>query len=153
MASITQTIPNYIAGISQQPEELLLPGQVTELVNGLPDITDGLVKRSGTKFLTNLAGATTDGAWFSYYRDESEGVYIGQVATDGTLRIWQINSDGTVSALHPNSITNNATSYFAHTAGNLRFSTANDYTFVTNTDTTVSMLSGANDVAPSRNKE
>lgn len=63
MASITQTIPNYIAGISQQPEELMLPGQVTELVNGLPDITDGLVKRSGTKFLNNLTGSTSDGAW------------------------------------------------------------------------------------------
>ena len=150
MASITQTIPNYIAGISQQPEELMLPGQVTELVNGLPDITDGLVKRSGTKFLNNLTGSTSDGAWFSYYRDESEGVYIGQVATTGTLSIWQVNSDGTVSTV---SVTNNATSYFAHTAGNLKFSTANDYTFVTNTDKTVSMLSGANDLSPSRNKE
>lgn len=150
MASITQTIPNYIAGISQQPEELMLPGQVKELVNGLPDITDGLVKRSGTKFLDNLAGATTDGAWFSYYRDEIEGVYIGQVATTGTLSIWQVNSDGTVSTVN---VTNNATSYFAHTAGDLKFSTANDYTFVTNTATTVQMLGGVNDVAPSRNKE
>lgn len=150
MASITQTIPNYIAGISQQPEELMLPGQVKELVNGLPDITDGLVKRSGTKFLDNLAGATTDGAWFSYYRDEIEGVYIGQVATNGTLRIWQVNSDGTVNTVN---VTNNATSYFTHTAGSLKFSTANDYTFVTNTDTTVQMLGGVNDVAPSRNKE
>lgn len=150
MASITQTIPNYIAGISQQPEELMLPGQVKKLVNGLPDITDGLVKRSGTKFLDNLAGATTDGAWFSYYRDEIEGVYIGQVATNGTLRIWQVNSDGTVSTVN---VTNNATSYFTHTAGNLKFSTANDYTFVTNTDTTVQMLGGVNNVAPSRNKE
>ena len=150
MASITQTIPNYIAGISQQPEELLLPGQVIELVNGLPDITDGLVKRSGTKFLDNLAGATTDGAWFSYYRDEIEGVYIGQVATTGTLRMWQVTSNGTVS---PVNVTNNATSYFTHTAGNLKFNTANDYTFVTNTATTVQMLGSANYVAPSRNRE
>lgn len=139
MASITQTIPNYIAGISQQPEELMLPGQVKELVNGLPDITDGLVKRSGTKFLSNLIGATTDGAWFSYYRDEAEGIYIGQVATDGTVRMWQINSNGTVS---PENVTNNLTSnYLAHQAGKLKFNTANDYTFVTNTATEVSMLS------------
>ncbi len=134
MASITQTIPNYIAGISQQPEELLLPGQVIELVNGLPDITDGLVKRSGTKFLSNLIGATTDGAWFSYYRDAAEGVYIGQVDTNGTVRMWQLNADGTVNTV---TVTNNATSYLTHTAGKLKFNTANDYTFVTNQDTVV----------------
>ena len=134
MASITQTIPNYIAGISQQPEELLLPGQVIELVNGLPDITDGLVKRSGTKFLSNLIGATTDGAWFSYYRDATEGVYIGQVAVDGTVRMWQLNADGTVNTV---TVNNNSNFYLSHTAGRLNFITANDYTFVTNQDTVV----------------
>ena len=139
MASITQTIPNYIAGISQQPEELMLPGQVKELVNGLPDITDGLVKRSGTKFLSNLTGATDDGAWFSYYRDDAEGIYIGQVATDGVVRMWRLYSDGSVL---PANVTNNVTSsYLAHPAGKLKFNTANDYTFVTNTETDVSMLS------------
>ena len=138
MASITQTISNYTAGISQQAEELMLPGQVTELVNGLPDITDGLVKRSGTKFLSKLSGATTDGSWFSYYRDESEGVYIGQVSTDGIVRLWQIDSNGNVTNT---SVTNNATTYFTHQPGDLKFTTANDYTFVTNTSSLVSMRS------------
>lgn len=138
MSSITQTISNYTGGISQQAEELMLPGQVTELVNGLPDITDGLVKRSGTKFLSKLSGATTDGSWFSYYRDESEGVYIGQIAADGIVRLWQIDSNGNVTNT---SVTNNATTYFTHQPGELKFATANDYTFVTNTRSLVSMSS------------
>lgn len=139
MASITQTIPNYIAGISQQPEELMLPGQVKELINGLPDITDGLVKRSGTKFLSNLTGAADVGSWFSYYRDEEDGIYIGQVADDGVVRMWRLYSDGRVL---PENVTNNLTpGYLVHDPGKLKFNTANDYTFVTNTETQVNMLS------------
>ena len=39
MTSITQTIPSFTGGISQQPDELMLPGQVKDLLNGVPDIT------------------------------------------------------------------------------------------------------------------
>ena len=49
MAGITQTIPNYILGISEQPDELKSAGQVVDLKNGFPDITDGLKKRPGGK--------------------------------------------------------------------------------------------------------
>ena len=68
MTSITQTIPSFTGGISQQPDELVLPGQVKDLVNGVPDITDGLVKRPGSRFISALSGASA-GTWFSYYRD------------------------------------------------------------------------------------
>ena len=40
MASITQTIPTYNGGISQQPDEFKLPGQVVEAKNVLPDVVD-----------------------------------------------------------------------------------------------------------------
>ena len=46
MATITQTIPNYALGISEQPDEQKLPGQVRDAVNVVPDITDGLTKLS-----------------------------------------------------------------------------------------------------------
>ena len=35
MAGITQTIPTYWGGISEQPDELKKPGQVTEAINVL----------------------------------------------------------------------------------------------------------------------
>ena len=87
MTSITQTIPSFTGGISQQPDELMLPGQVKDLLNGVPDITEGLVKRPGSRYLNSLSGATSTGSWFSYYRDESEGAYIGQVQTNGSVNI------------------------------------------------------------------
>ena len=44
MANITQTIPALTAGISQQPDEQKIPGQVKDMVNALPDVTQGLTK-------------------------------------------------------------------------------------------------------------
>ena len=59
MASVTQKIPNYIAGISEQPDELKFPGQVRDLLNCVPDVTKQLIKRPGSRFLTNVDDSTT----------------------------------------------------------------------------------------------
>tara|TARA_X000001382_G_scaffold23475_1_gene14353 strand:+ start:1265 stop:4714 length:3450 start_codon:yes stop_codon:yes gene_type:complete len=95
MTSITQQIPNYTGGVSQQPDELKLPGQVNKAKNVLPDVTLGLLKRPGGQLIGS--GLTVDSGnlkWFHYYRDEGEQ-YIGQVQlSTGTLRMWKC-SDGT----------------------------------------------------------
>ena len=44
MANVTQTIPNLTQGISQQPDEYKVPGQVSDMINALPDVTSGLQK-------------------------------------------------------------------------------------------------------------
>ena len=51
MATVTQQIPNYILGISEQPDELKSAGQVNNLVNAIPDVTRGLMKRPGSKLI------------------------------------------------------------------------------------------------------
>ncbi len=143
MASITQTIPGFTSGISQQPDELMLPGQVKDLVNGLPDITDGLVKRSGSRFLAGLSGAAPPGVWFSYYRDESEGAYIGQIKGNGQVNMWRASDGSSVS------VSGNASSYLSHSGPNkLKFLTVADTTFVTNVDKVVAMTSAT---SPARN--
>jgi len=104
MASVTQTIDNYFAGISQQPDLKKFPGQVKDIVNAVPDAIEGLYKRPGAKRVSPAAGQAnhdaplpnvqSNGSWFHYFRDESEGSYIGQIATDGKIRMWSCN-DGT----------------------------------------------------------
>ena len=49
MAGITQTIPSYTAGISEQPDQLKAPGQVVDTINSIPDLINGLYKRPGAK--------------------------------------------------------------------------------------------------------
>ena len=95
MAGITQTIPQFTAGISEQPDHLKFPGQVKDVINAIPDVTRGLYKRPGAKRVgtDKLTNVQSGGSWFHYYRDETEGSYIGQVATDGQVRVWRC-SDG-----------------------------------------------------------
>ena len=39
MASVTQTIPSFTGGLSEQPDQLKFPGQVKDVQNAIPDIT------------------------------------------------------------------------------------------------------------------
>ena len=93
MTTITQTIPNYNGGISEQPDQLKVPGQVKSVQNAIPDIVYGLYKRPGAKRIGRmpLENVQSGGSWFHYYRDEVEGSYIGQVAADGKVRMWCCN--------------------------------------------------------------
>jgi hypothetical protein len=76
MPNITQTIPNLAQGISQQPDEYKIPGQVKDMKNALPDVSQGLLKRPAGKFVASLSDGTNNswitGKWFHYYRDETE---------------------------------------------------------------------------------
>ena len=66
MSSITQTIPNYVGGMSEQPDQLKVPGQVTNIVNAIPDIVHGLYKRPGAKRIGTapLTNVQSSGSWF-----------------------------------------------------------------------------------------
>lgn len=94
MSSITQRIPNLLAGISQQPDNRKRPGQVKDAVNVYPDFTLGMLKRPGSKFVSKLHGANlTDSAkWFHILRDEQEK-YIAQYA-DNVFRVWSLIDGG-----------------------------------------------------------
>jgi hypothetical protein len=140
MASITQSIPNYTGGISEQPDERKFPGQVIDSINAIPDATYGLYKRPGSKRIGTapLASVASGGSWFHYYRDETEGSYIGQVQTDGTLNVWRC-SDGTkmTTAYGTGGETAIKAYLSASNTEDVQFLTINDTTFVNNRDTTV----------------
>ena len=139
MASVTQTIPQFSLGMSEQPDNLKFPGQVTEIVNAIPDVTRGLFKRPGAKRIgtSPLANVQSGGSWFHYFRDETEGSYIGQVAADGQVRVWRC-SDGTqMTTAYGTGGQTAIQNYLAtSTPENLQFLTINDTTFVSNRDTT-----------------
>jgi len=140
MAGITQTIPNYAQGISEQSDHLKFQGQVRDVVNAIPDVTYGLLKRPGSKRVgaDKLANVQSGGSWFHYFRDDNEGAYIGQVAPNGQLRMWKASGDnpGAEQTIAygtggQTAITNYLTTSDAE---NLQFLTINDTTFVSSRD-------------------
>ena len=42
MAQINQRIPNFLGGVSQQPDKIKFPGQLRVCDNAVPDVTFGL---------------------------------------------------------------------------------------------------------------
>lgn len=88
MSTLSQSIPNFLSGISQQPDNRKRPGQVKDAVNVFPDFALGMLKRPGGKFISKLHGAAASGKWFEILRDSNEK-YIGQYA-DNVFRIWDL---------------------------------------------------------------
>ena len=142
MAGITQTIPQFTAGISEQPDHLKFPGQVKDMTNAIPDITRGLFKRPGSKRVgtDKLPNVQSGGSWFHYYRDETEGSYIGQVAADGQVRVWRCKDGQQMTTSYTHDGVDHQTTvqdYLATSVPeNLQFLTINDTTFVNSRDTT-----------------
>ena len=151
MASVTQLVPTLTGGVSQQPDELKVPGQVNVANNVLPDVTHGLLKRPGGKLVASLSdgtnNSTTNGRWFHYYRDEAEQ-YIGQVSRTGDINMWKC-SDG--SEMTVTGATTAMTNYLTHSNDeDIQTLTINDFTFLTNRTKTVAM---ANTIEPLRPPE
>ena len=101
MAAVTQRVPNYLGGVSKQPDDKKLTNQVRECLNGYPDPTFGLTKRPGFKWITNLGTGTTydNCKWFYIHRDDDEK-YIGCIKPKpnsgyGDIDIWNATT-GTV---------------------------------------------------------
>ena len=154
MANVTQTIPNLSQGISQQPDEYKIPGQVTDMVNALPDVTQGLMKRPAGKFVASLSdgakNSSSNGKWFHYYRDENEQ-YIGQVHRDGTVRMWAcvevrgpsgglIHNAGAEVNVVDVTTGSGAGKYLYHTSDeDIQTLTLNDFTYLNNRTKTVVM--------------
>ena len=134
MAGVSQTIPSYTGGISEQPDYIKNPGQVKDAINVIPDITYGLYKRLGAKRIATNALSPHSGTstWFHYYRNVEEGSYIGQVDTNGSVKMWRC-SDGAAS-----SVSNSCSSYLTDSdpVKNLHFTTVNDTTFINNRNKT-----------------
>ena len=155
MANITQKINSVNGGISQQPDELKIPGQVVTAKNVLPDITHGLQKRPGSILIGSIrSNANTglhsadNGKWFSYYRDEDEQ-YIGQIKRNGHVNLWKC-SDGQSMTVVPDSTTQTQLfTYLSHTADDdIQTLSLNDFTFITNREEATAMATTTEPVRP-----
>ena len=159
MAAVTQRVSNYLSGVSKQADSKKLPGQVRECINGLPDVTLGMTKRPGFKFISKLkttggadfTGTQLDNAKWFYINRDTDTSYIGCVtpkvgSTNGSLYVWNADTGAACT------ITNGAThSYLTGVKTNYDVLTVQDTTIITNSAVTVTTQAASTDfVAQSR---
>lgn len=105
MALISQSIPNLINGVSQQPPSLRLSTQAELQENGLSDVVTGLQKRPSTQHLADLGVISNlDKAFIHTIRRDENEFYSMIVDTAGTIRVF--DKDGVAKT-----VTNSAPSY------------------------------------------
>lgn len=139
MAAVTQRIPNLLGGVSRQPDDKKLPGQVVESINAYPDVALGLTKRPGIQHIKNLGtGTTYDNAkWFYIHRDNDER-YIGCITpsaggSTGGIYIWNAVSGVACTVNYGTG----AQAYLSATRNDYDVLTVQDTSIITNKTVTV----------------
>ncbi len=136
MAAINQRIPNFLGGVSQQPDFIKFPGQLRSCDNAVPDVTFGLMKRPPAEYVNKLTNTTSTGQWFEILNKDGEK-YIIQITpanyASTPIRVWNLTTGVEVSVTEGSG---NAYDYL-NGAGTLSKHTIQDYTYIANPNTTV----------------
>ena len=172
MGNVTQKVSNYVLGISTQPDERKAPGQVVDLVNGLPDVVNQLQKRPGSKLVkeitttsnpygdskTYAVDTAAHSKWFSIYTAHDEQ-YIGQCAADGEVNVWRCSDGASIPVDYSLVAGTNKATYLDNTAlsdeksSDIQVMTINETTFFCNRRKSTAMKSGTGDLSPAQLNE
>jgi hypothetical protein len=147
MALISQSIPNLINGVSQQPPSLRLATQSELQENGLSSVVTGLSKRPSSEHIADLGAiSNVDKAFIHTIRRDENEFYSMVVDTAGTIRVFDKNG---VSK----TVTNNAATYLTGlTDPSLELAAVSiaDVTFIVNKNKVVAKGTAT---SPTRNPE
>lgn len=145
MGRVTGAWERPIQGVSQQSDKDRIDGQCTLQENLIPSALDGLIKRTGTRFVKFLGQQVSDKSlWYSYNRGDDES-YIILVEPFSEPRVFDINGNertvNIVGGFQPYYYTDNPKE-------KLRMSTIADFTFLMNTEEVVGTLPDKSHVNP-----
>lgn len=147
MTAVSQRIPNFLGGVSQQADEKMFPGQVKDALNCYPDTTQGMIKRPGGKFLGRLdglsAGTANNNTWFSILRDTNEK-YVATVSSAGVIKVWDLLTGLEKAVSYPTGKGPAIESYLTATDyRNIKTLTVNDFTYIVNSEKVVGTRSAS----------
>src|SRR6056300_1044448 len=135
---VSDSIPNLLNGVSQQPATLRLPSQSETQVNALSSVVRGLLKRPPSEHIAKVLSSSLSNAAIHLVDRDSSNRYIIIITSDGsTSNIYAFDLTGASATVS----TPVGTSYLNCTnpREDLKFLTVADYTFVVNKTKTVAM--------------
>ena len=143
MPLVSESIPNLINGVSQQPPSLRLKTQAELQENALSTVVDGLRKRPSTEHIQKIlnSGEANDAFIHTIRRDESEFYIL--VITSNTIKVFDQQGQSrqvTGNASYLSGLTTPSTEITATSVA--------DYTFVVNKNTTVTKASTRSPTRP-----
>ena len=147
MASVNQRIPNFLGGVSQQPDKIKFPGQLRACDNAVPDITFGLVKRPPAEYIANLSSANSTGYWYEIIRDGDQKYLVQITPTNSNpIKVWDLSNGNSMQV----NLANGSSYNYLTQSGTTQpygITTIQDYTLITNPQKTVAVGSANTDTA------
>lgn len=142
---VSQSIPNLIQGISQQPDSMRLPEQGEVQENCYSDIVEGLTDRKPTQHIAKIYSGNLGDVFVHCINRDAAHRYFAVIG-NGTILVTDIN--GNLQTVN----TPNGTSYLntSDPRSNIRAISISDYTFIVNKTVTTAMSSAT---SPTRNPE
>ena len=133
---ITQPIPSFIGGVSQQPPALRLPSHLEELFNGYASSEEGLSKRPNTEYVAKLATTSSAAAKIhEFNKSTNEQGYV-VLKGDGTITIKGFDgASATVNMVAANTYVNGS----SDPRNDFELVTIADHTFIVNRTVTPAM--------------
>lgn len=132
MPLISESIPNLINGVSQQPPSLRLKTQAELQENGLSTVVEGLRKRPSSEFVAEIPNPTNFDSAFIHTIRRDENEFYTLIITTDAIRIF--DKDGV-----SRTITGNASylSGLTDPSTQITVTSIADYTFLVNKNVTV----------------
>ena len=136
MSAVSQSYPNYLGGLNEQPDELKKPGQLVEALNVIHNTVIGLTRRPGFELIeyTNYndgSPATPQldpgGTWFELELSNqvnNDYIYFGYVNNDGTVVVF--NQDGETQLIKYTDVAIKPHQKYAYNSGFLTITDSND---------------------------
>jgi len=139
MTRVSQPLPDFLGGVSQQPYVLRAPNQAEDQINASSSTVAGLVKRNPSEFIADLGAASVaDAKIHTFNRDSVEqGAII--IPGDGTISI--VDNDGAAQTVNNNAPNLDYIDNVADPEADLEIITLADYTFIVNKTVTPAMTS------------
>lgn len=140
---ISNSIPNLLNGVSQQPDTVKLPNQATIQENGLSDIITGLGKRPPTEHIAKLNTDTlTNSKVHIINRDANEQYAV--LVNNQSIKVYDLAGNNKTV------VTPDGLSYLTSSAPQDDFNlvTVADYTFIVNKTKTVALSGNVSTTRP-----
>jgi len=140
---ISNSLPNLLNGVSQQPDTVKLPNQATIQENGLSDIITGLGKRPATEHIAKLNTDTlTNSKVHIINRDANEQYAV--LVNNQSIKVYDLAGNNKTV------VTPDGLSYLTSSAPQEDFNlvTVADYTFIVNKTKTTALSGSASTTRP-----
>lgn len=140
MPTVDTPLSSLLNGVSQQAASLRHPTQCEEMINFLPDLAKGLIKRPPFRHIAEIMATAPSENLFVHWVNRGPGAQYFLVIENGDLNVY--GTDGSAEALaFPD-----GKAYLTATNPRAAFKavTVADYTFILNTEKTVTMRAATN---------